>query len=107
MKTTLLSLLLCPLLCAPAAVAIDAQDVLDEGYVGPDGKPHETGCWRCLDQHIGDQPFWTTCYVAHQLMVYYRYLPTCSQEAWGASAPASPDDRLPVPKQWADVDVNI
>ena len=29
MKTTFLSLLLCPLLCAPAAVAIDAQDVLD------------------------------------------------------------------------------
>ena len=89
------------------AAYADAQDVLDEGYVGPDGKPRETGCWRCLDQHIGDQPFWTTCYVAHQLMVYYRYLPTSSQEAWGASAPATPDDRLPVPKQWADVDVNI
>ena len=29
MKTTLLSLFLCPLLYAPAAVAIDAQDVLD------------------------------------------------------------------------------
>lgn len=40
------------------------------------------GYWRCQDQHIGDQPFWTTCYVAHQLMVYYRYLPTYSKDAW-------------------------
>lgn len=42
----------------------------------------DRGYWRCRDQHIGDQPFWTTCYIAHQLMIYYRYLPTYSQEAW-------------------------
>lgn len=51
----------------------------------------ETGYWRCQDQHIGDQPFWTTCYVAHQLMIYYRYLPTYSKDAWSHRTTA--DDR--------------
>ena len=65
----------------------ESQTVLDEGYVDHDGKPQKTGCWRCQDEHIGDQPFWSTCYIAHQLMVYYRYLPTYTKEAWGEAAP--------------------
>ncbi len=27
-------------------------------------------------------PIMTTCYICQQLMVYYRYLPTGSKEAW-------------------------
>ena len=85
---------------------VDAQTVLDEGYVDPTGVPRQTGCWRCRDEHIGDQPFWPTCYVAHQLMVYYRYLPTYAKEAWGAAVtlPSAASRRKQPP---VDVEVDI
>ena len=46
------------------------------------GMPQEIGYWTCADMHIGTQPIATTCYVALQLMVYYRYLPTGQKSAW-------------------------
>ncbi|MBE6396642.1 MAG: hypothetical protein E7046_06535 [Lentisphaerae bacterium] len=46
------------------------------------GMPQEIGYWTCEDMHIGTQPIATTCYVALQLMVYYRYLPTGQKNAW-------------------------
>jgi len=46
------------------------------------GMPQEIGYWTCEDMHIGTQPIATTCYVALQLMVYYRYLPTGQKSAW-------------------------
>lgn len=46
------------------------------------GMPQEIGYWTCEDMHIGTQPIATTCYVALQLMVYYRYLPTGQKDAW-------------------------
>ena len=46
------------------------------------GMPQEIGYWTCEDMHIGTQPVATTCYVALQLMVYYRYLPTGQKSAW-------------------------
>jgi hypothetical protein len=46
------------------------------------GMPQEIGYWTCEDMHIGTQPVATTCYVALQLMVYYRYLPTGQKNAW-------------------------
>jgi hypothetical protein len=46
------------------------------------GMPQEIGYWTCEDMHIGTQPISTTCYVALQLMVYYRYLPTGQKNAW-------------------------
>ena len=46
------------------------------------GMPQEIGWWTCEDMHIGTQPIATTCYVALQLMVYYRYLPTGQKSAW-------------------------
>jgi len=67
------------------AAYIDSQERDDAGG----------GFWHCQDQHIGDQPFWTTCYIVHQLMVYYRYLPTYSKEAW--SQAESTGDR-----EWTD-----
>ena len=84
---------------------VDAQTILDEGYVDPTGVTRQTGFWRCQDEHIGDQPFWPTCYVAHQLMVYYRYLPTYSKEAWGSAAPGPPPSRRKQPT--VDVEVEI
>ena len=44
--------------------------------------PQEIGYWQCEDMHIGTQPIAPTCYVALQLMVYYRYLPTGQKNAW-------------------------
>lgn len=46
------------------------------------GMPQEIGYWTCEDMHIGSQPIAPTCYVALQLMVYYRYLPTGQKSAW-------------------------
>ena len=46
------------------------------------GMPQEIGYWTCEDMHIGTQPIASTCYVALQLMVYYRYLPTGQKGAW-------------------------
>ena len=88
------------------AAYASSQQIQDEGYVDQAGKAQPTGCWRCQDQHIGDQPFWTTCYIAHQLMVYYRYLPTYTKEAWGTGE----QSRLPLlmpPKNWIDVSIDI
>ena len=62
------------------------------------------GYWRCQDKHIGEQPFWTTAYIAQQLMVYYRYLPTNSEEAWKDLKPKSAD--IPWPN-WTDIEVDI
>ena len=45
------------------------------------GMPQEIGYWTCEDMHIGSQPIAPTCYVALQLMVYYRYLPTGQKSA--------------------------
>ncbi len=59
--------------------------VAESNYVDEKGRPQETGYWRCKDMHIGSQPLMPTCYVAQQLMVYYRYLPTGSKEAWNVT----------------------
>ena len=58
------------------------------GYKDSKGRPQELGYWTCEDMHISrdaaGMEVITTCYVAQQLMVYYRYLPTSSREAWNA-----------------------
>ena len=51
-------------------------------YLDHRGIPQEIGYWTCEDMHIGSQPIAPTCYVALQLMVYYRYLPTGQKNAW-------------------------
>lgn len=51
-------------------------------YLDHTGMPQELGYWECEDMHIGSQPIAPTCYVALQLMVYYRYLPTGQKSAW-------------------------
>ena len=44
----------------------------------------------------------TTCYVAQQLMVYYRYLPTSSREAWNAE-----EEKPATPVETGDVAVDL
>ena len=62
------------------------------------------GYWKCEDMHVGTQPVSPTCWVALQLMVYYRYLPTSSKEARGIGAKPKPE----APKEdKIDVDVEV
>jgi len=63
-------------------VYVKGQEVEKGKYTDHKGKSHEIGYWHCEDQHIGLQPIMPTCYIVQQLMVYYRYLPTGSKEAW-------------------------
>ena len=78
--------------------------VKDSGYVDQKGKACDIGYWECEDMHMAPRSYvdkatgkrvygacepeglkvFTTCYVTQQLMVYYRYLPTSSKEAWNA-----------------------
>ena len=67
-------------------VYVSGQEVEKGKYTDHNGKDHEIGYWHCEDQHIGQQPIMPTCYIVQQLMVYYRYLPTSSKEAWEGSA---------------------
>jgi hypothetical protein len=67
-------------------IYVKGQETETGKYKDQDGKEHEIGYWRCEDQHIGLQPIMSTCYIVQQLMVYYRYLPTSSKEAWEGAA---------------------
>lgn len=67
-------------------VYVKGQEVETGQYKDPDGKEQTIGYWHCEDQHIGLQPIMPTCYIVQQLMVYYRYLPTSSKEAWEGEA---------------------
>ena len=70
------------------------QIVKDSKYVDMKGKPCDIGYWECEDMHMARRHLgkcepdglkvFTTCYITQQLMVYYRYLPTSSKEAWNA-----------------------
>lgn len=63
-------------------VYVKGQEVETGKYKDHEGEEREIGYWHCEDQHIGLQPIMPTCYIVQQLMVYYRYLPTSSREAW-------------------------
>ena len=58
------------------------QKKIQGQYLDHRGMPQEIGYWECEDMHIGSQPIAPTCYIALQLMVYYRYLPTGQKNAW-------------------------
>ena len=76
------------------------------GYKDPKGHPQELGYWTCEDMHISrdttGMEIITTCYVAQQLMVYYRYLPTSSREAWNAE-----EEKPATPIETGDVTVDL
>lgn len=62
------------------------QTVKRGAYVDAKGAKRDLGYWMCEDMHVGTQPVAPTCWVALQLMVYYRYLPTSSKRARGVTA---------------------
>ena len=61
----------------------NGQTVKKGAYTDAQGVKRNLGYWTCEDMHIGSQPVAPTCWVALQLMVYYRYLPTSSKKARG------------------------
>ena len=87
-------------------IYFNGQTVKKGAYTDMRGVARDMGYWVCEDMHIGTQPTATTCWVALQLMVYYRYLPTSSKEARATKKPkveeAPKDDKLAV-----EVEVDI
>lgn len=76
-------------------------------YLDHTGMPQELGYWECEDMHIGSQPIAPTCYVALQLMVYYRYLPTGQKSAWKVTEEKEETDVSSAAKDDVDVSIDI
>ena len=76
-------------------------------YLAHTGMPQELGYWECEDMHIGTQPIAPTCYVALQLMVYYRYLPTGQKSAWKVTEEKEETEVTGAAKDDVDVSIDI
>lgn len=87
----------------------NGQTVKKGAYVDTKGEKRNLGYWTCEDMHVGSQPVAPTCWVALQLMVYYRYLPTSSKKARGITAkPTVKKDAKPtVVDKTVEVEVDI
>lgn len=87
----------------------NGQTVKKGAYVDTKGERRNLGYWTCEDMHVGSQPVAPTCWVALQLMVYYRYLPTSSKKARGITAkPTAKEDAKPtVVDKTVEVEVDI
>jgi hypothetical protein len=85
----------------------NGQTVMKGAYTDMRGVARDMGYWVSEDMHIGTQPISTTCWVAQQLMVYYRYLPTSSKSAWETpKAEPAKDAAAPVGDE-VEVEVDI
>ena len=85
-------------------VYFNGQTVMKGAYKDRQGVARDMGYWKCEDMHVGTQPVAPTCWVALQLMVYYRYLPTSAKEARGVGARPKPEE----PKEEkVDVDIEV
>lgn len=81
---------------------------LPEKIPGPDGKPRAIGYWKGKDTLGANEKAttMTTCLVALQMMVYYRYLPTTQTKA--AKAITSGDDDEEKKKKKSDeLDIEV
>ena len=83
-------------------------------YTDLRGIQRDMGWWECEDMHIvsgGYKPpaKWTstTCWVALQLMVYYRYLPTSSKAARGIGVVKPKEEAQKEEKLAVEVEVDI
>lgn len=84
-------------------VYFDGRTIKEGEYIDKQGIARDMCYWMCEDMHIGTQPITTTCWVAQQLMVYYRYLPTSSKSAWSKIEPEQPKEV----EEEAGVDVEV
>ena len=57
--------------------------------------------------HVGSQPITPTCWVALQLMVYYRYLPTSSKKARGITGQKPAPEQKKAAPATVEVEVDI
>ena len=76
-------------------------------YTDLRGVERDVGYWTCEDMHVGTQPIAPTCWVALQLMVYYRYLPTSSKAARGVGAKPKQEEKPKEEKLDVEVEVDI
>jgi len=90
-------------------VYYNGQTVMKGAYTDMRGIKRDMGYWKCEDMHVGTQPVAPTCWVALQLMVYYRYLPTSSKTARDAPPPkpAETESGSGDAKNVVDVEVEI
>ena len=88
-------------------VYFSGQTVMKGAYTDQKGVKRDMGYWKCEDMHVGTQPVAPTCWVALQLMVYYRYLPTSSKEARGVTAKPKPEEPKEEKKLDVDIEVDI
>jgi len=96
-------------------IYFNGQTVKKASYTDIRGITRDMGWWECEDMHIvsrGVKPpaRWvsTTCWVALQLMVYYRYLPTSSKAARGVGAkPAASAAPEPAKEEKIAVEVEV
>lgn len=80
------------------------QTVKKNAYTDIRGVSRSLGYWTCEDMHVGTSPVAPTCWVALQLMVYYRYLPTSGK---GLSTPsAKPKPKEPTEDK-SDVGIEV
>lgn len=90
-------------------VYYNGQTVKRGAYVDQKGAKRDLGYWTCEDMHVGTQPVAPTCWVALQLMVYYRYLPTSSKRARGVTAARTDKEKeeRPAAKTVETVEVEV
>ena len=89
-------------------VYYQGQTIKKDAYTDMQGTKRDMGYWTCEDMHVGTQPVTPTCWVALQLMVYYRYLPTSSKAARGVSAkPKAEESAVEETKNTVEVEVDI
>ena len=83
------------------------QTIKKGAYTDARGIARDVGYWTCEDMHVGTQPVAPTCWIALQLMVYYRYLPTSSKAARGIGAKPKPVEQPKEEKLDVEVEVDI
>ena len=88
-------------------VYFKGQTVQKGVYTDLRGVKRDTGYWKCEDMHVGSQPITPTCWVALQLMVYYRYLPTSSKKARGITGAKPAEAEKKAAPATVEVEVDI
>ena len=83
------------------------QTVKKGAYTDQKGAKKDMGYWVCEDMHVGSQPVASTCWVALQLMVYYRYLPTSGKGLSIKKAAQKPEEEQKSTVPTVDVEVDI
>lgn len=88
-------------------VYYQGQTIKKGAYTDQKGAKKDMGYWVCEDMHVGSQPVASTCWVALQLMVYYRYLPTSGKGLGTKKVAPKPveEPKTTVPAVEVEVDI--